>query len=201
MAVDQLLLRILREPSPEDLWDLHPTLLVIGSSEAETARDLAGLFYSYLTEVKSKLTSKQYSSLAARLEVGAIGVLAGQDTIQALVAGDPQAIGELLTGGLAAVLETVSNFQNVKAWETEFASTHNTAVWDLYAALWHISAEMQPDLSVETRQDLINKLLAPARNSDLDSGVRMAVIIRLFQLLLAIRIAPLVTQMTQAELA
>ncbi len=194
MAIDHLLQRILREPSPGDLWTLHPYLLALQSPEAEIARDLAGSFYNYLTEVESKLTSKQYSSLAAMLQVGAISVLAGQDVVEALMTGNPQAIGELLTGGLAAVLETVSNFQSVKAWETEFSSTHNSAVWELYAALWRISMEMQPDLPVDKRQILINKLLEPARNLDLSDGIRMAVIIRLFQLLLAIRLAPLIAR-------
>lgn len=192
MAVDQLLVRILTEPSPEDIWALHPHLLAPGSLEAETARNLAGLFYNYLTEVKSKLTSKQYSSLAAKLQVGTIGVIAGQDVVDALISGSSQALGELLTGGLASILEMVSNFQHIKAWETEFASTHNAAVWELYAVLWRISADMQPDLPVEKRQTLINQLLAPARDPELSNSARTAVIIRLFQLLLAIRLVPLI---------
>jgi hypothetical protein len=197
MAVEQLLVRILREPSPEDLWDLHPHLLAMEGADAEAARDLSRTFYNYLAEVKSKLTSQQYSSLAAKLQVGTVGAITGQDIVEALISGNPRAISELLTGGLAAVLETVSNFQHVKAWETEFSSTHTAAVWELYAVLWHISAEMQPDLPLEKRQALINELLAPARNPDLENGVRLAVIIRLFQLLLAIRLVPLVSRMTQ----
>lgn len=194
MAVDQLLERILREPSVDALWDLHPHLLAADSPEAEAARDLAGSFYSYLTEVQSKLTSKQYSSVAALLQVAAVGTLGTQDTVEAIMSGSPQAMGELLTGGLAAIMETVSNFQIVKAWETEFASTHDAAVWDLYGALWRISAELQPDLTAEKRQALINGLLAPARNSDLDGSIRAALIIRLFQLLLAIRLAQFIAR-------
>lgn len=191
MTIHQLLDELLRDPSPDVLWRLHPQLLTRDTPAANAARTLAGEFFSYLSGVQSKLTSKQYSSLAALLEAGAVGLLAGKDIVEALSTGGQQAITELLTGGLASLLETFSTAQHVKAWETEFTSTNNATLWTLYAEMWHISVDMQPDLSIEKRRALVDELFAPARDMNLVQPARTALIIRLFQLLLSIRLIPL----------
>jgi hypothetical protein len=191
MTLENLLERILTDPSPDDLWLLHPHLLALDLPEAGPAREMARMFYCYLSSVRSKLTSKQYSLLAAALAASSVGVIALQDVVRALAADRAHAVGNLLAGGLAETLETLSTFQHVKAWETEFASVHDEAVWNLYAALWQLSTETQPDLPFQARQVLIDSLLAPVRDSNLSSTARMAVSVRLFQLLLAIRLAPL----------
>ena len=196
MTLKHVLQRVLREPTPENLWALHPVLL---AQEAPTAaRDLARMFYCYLSSVRSKLTSKQFSSLAAALAAGSVGVIALQDLIEAFTHNQQHTIQRLLTGGLAEALEIVATAQHVKAWETEFASVHDAAVWCLYEALWQLSAETQPDLPVEQRQALIDGLLSTVRDPGVNSAVRMAVIIRLFQVLLAIRLMPLLS-MAPAE--
>jgi hypothetical protein len=191
MPLENLLLSILREPTPDDLWRLHPHLLALDSPDAEPARALAGQFYSYLSSVRSKLTAKQYSVLSAVLAAGSVGVIAAQDVIEEIAADRHQMIGDLLAGGLAAILETMSAFQHVKAWETEFGSVHEEAIWHLYAELWRISVEAQPDLTMEQRQALLDRLFAAARDPKQTGGARMVLIIRLFQVLLAIRLAPL----------
>jgi hypothetical protein len=190
MSIHTLLERILREPSPDELWALHPHLLALDAPEAAPARDLAQMFYCYLSCVRSKLTSKQYSSLAARFAAGSIGVIAIEEVIEAFRADRHNAIGNLLAAGLASILEGMSTVQHVKAWDTEFASVHEEAVWHLYAALWQLSTETQPDLPFDTRRELIDRLLSPARQSKTESVARMALIIRLFQILLAIRLVP-----------
>jgi hypothetical protein len=191
MTLENLLQRILSDPSPDDLWRLHPHLLALDSPEAVPAREIARMFYCYLSCVRSKLTSKQYSLLAAALAASSVGVIALQDVVRALASDRAHAIGNLLAGGLAETLETFSTFQHVKAWETEFASVHEEAVWNLYAALWQLSTETQPDLPFPARQVLIDSLLSTVRDATVSSTARMAVIVRLFQVLLAIRLAPL----------
>jgi hypothetical protein len=191
MSVPDLLSRILSQPSPDDLWQLHPHLLAIESPDAEPAREVARLFYCYLNCVRSKLTSKQYSTLAAALAAGSVGTIAFQEVVKAVTADRANALRDLLTAGLAETLEIFSTFQHVKAWETEFASVHEEAAWHLYAALWSLSVETQPALSVEQRQALLDKLFAAVRDPNVNSGVRMALLIRLFQILLAIRVVPL----------
>lgn len=195
MSVDDLLQRILSEPSPDDLWQLHPYLLALDTPGAVPARELTRMFYCYLSCVRSKLTSKQYSTLAAWLAAGSIGVISLKDVIEAAPSDWPGLIGNLLAGGLAGSLELLSTRQHVKAWQTEFMSVHEEAVWHLYAMLWQLSVEAQPDLAAEKRQALIDPLLTAVRNPQLDGMARMAVIIRLFQVLLVIRLAPLFKSM------
>ena len=195
MTMHDLLQRVLREPSPDDLWRLHPHLLATDAPAAEPARELAQQFYCYLNCVRSKLTSKQYSLLAATLAAGSVGVIALQEVLHSLHADRTQAISNLLVGGLAETLEVFSTFQHVKAWETEFGSVHDEAVWHLYAALWQLSAEAQPDLSLDARQGLIDRLLAVVRDPNTGGALRAALVIRLFQVLLAIRLAPLLSEL------
>lgn len=189
-AIESLLQRLLREPSPDVLWQLHPHLLTLEGPDAEPARALARSFYCYLSTVQSKLTSKQYSSLSAMLAAGSVASIAVQDVREALACDRENLLGNMLAGVLAATLETLATFQHVKAWETEFASAHEGAVWDLYAALWMLSVETQPDLPVAQRQALIDHLLAVVRAPDLHSSVRIVVIVLLFETLLLIRLLP-----------
>jgi hypothetical protein len=201
MSIENLLQRILRDPSPDDLWRLHPTLLALDVPEAEPARELARIFYCYLSCVRSKLTSKQHSSLSALLEAGSVGMIVTQDVLSAIQKGQREVISELLAGGIAGLLETAAAYRHVKAWETEFLSVHEEMLWHLYAALWQISVETQPDLSADTRQALVDHLMSAFRRPDLDAGVRMALVIRLLQILLLIRLAPLLEQIKMKQAA
>jgi hypothetical protein len=157
------------------------------------------MFFCYLSCVRSKLTSKQHSSLSAMLAAGSVGSVVAQDVWASLSEGRAAAISELLAGGVAGILEIASTLQHVKAWDTEFQSVHEEALWRLYVALWNISVETQPDLPAETRRTLVDNLLSPLRQPALDGSVRMALVIRLLQLLLAIRLAPLVQPQQAAE--
>lgn len=191
MTGQTLLARVLSTPSADDLWQLHPYLLAIDDPEAVAAQEVARLFYCYLSCVAGKLASREHSSAAARLAAGSVGVIATQDVLEALASDRKRAIGNLLAGGLAATLETLGTFEHVKAWEREFASVHEEAVWHLYRLLWELSAETQPELSSERRRALLNDLLAPLRDPQREPAARAALLIRLLQFLLAIRLAGL----------
>jgi hypothetical protein len=120
-----------------------------------------------------------------------VGVIAMQDVLEALASDRKRAVGNLLSGGLAATLETLGTFEHVKAWEREFASVHDETVWHLYRLLWSLSAETQPELSFERRRALLEELLTPARDPRQQPSMRVALVVRLFQFLLAIRLAEL----------
>jgi len=87
----------------------------------------------------------------------------------------------------------------VRAWETEFGSVHQEALWDLYGLLWQLSVDRRPDQAVETRHALIDQLLAPAQAPELDGIARMGYLIRLFQIALLLRLRPLIAAHRQAE--
>lgn len=196
MTLHELLPRVLVEPTPDVLWQLHPHLLALDTPEARSAREIARTFYVYLSSVKSKLTAKQYSSLAAVFAGGAVGAFATQEMIEALRDDPDNAIRHLLVGGLAQGLEVLSTMQHVKAWEAEFALSQEEVVWALYESFWQLSAETQPELNLADRHALIDSLLVVVRNADVAIGVRVAMVIRLFQVLLLMRLVPLMNGLT-----
>lgn len=151
------------------------------------------MFYAYLAAVRSKLTSQQYSALAAKLAAGSVGMFSVQELIHALRSDRENALRHLLVGGLAETLEILSTIQHVKAWQAEFAYMHEELVWKLYEQWWRLATETQPDLSADQRHQLIESLLAPVRDSKMDETVRVTMAFRLFQVLLLVRIAPLLS--------
>ncbi len=188
---ERFILQILSDPSPEHVWTLQPYLLTLATPEADATRDLARTFYCYMSSVRSKLTSKQYSELAARLAASSIGVIALHEMIQVLRSDRRHTFDTLLTGGLSSVLEAISTLQHVKAWNIELVSVYEEAIWNLYGALWQFSVEMQPELSAEQRQALIDHLMAAVRHADLNPLARVVVVVRLFQILLVLRLMTL----------
>lgn len=191
MLLEECLQRILTEPTPEDLWMLQPVLRGQASPAAQRVQDAARQFYCYLVNVRSKLTSKQHSVLGAVLAATSIGVISARDLLDS-AANDPEhLLQHMLAGGLAGSAEGLATLQHVRAWETEFASVHEEALWELYGLLWDLAADRRPDQPVETRHALIEQLLAPARVPELDGLVRMAYLIRIFQIVLVLLAQPL----------
>lgn len=188
---ESLVQQLLTAPDPDVLWRLQPYLLESSAPGADQARALAGSFYRYLCLVRSKLTARQYSVLSATLAAGAVGVMAARDVLDTLRQRPEEVIAHLLAGGLAQSLEAFSTVQHVKAWGAEYLSAHDEAAWDLYAALWQISATLRPDLPLAERDALVQQVLAPLRDPDTDSALRTALIVRLYQTLLLVTLMPL----------
>ena len=103
MSLADLLQRILRQPSPDDLWALQPVLLAFDSPNAEAAREIAHRFYVYASQVESKLNSKRYSTVSARLAAGSWASSPPRFS-RSLLSQHRGALGELLAGGLAGML-------------------------------------------------------------------------------------------------
>lgn len=191
MTLESIVERLLTEPQPETLWALQPLLLASDSPAAPPAYEVAQRFYCYLVNVRSKLTSKQYSLLGAALAATSIGIIAVRDLLETAADDRAHLLQNALSGGLAGATEGFATLQHVRAWETEFGSVHDEALWDLYGVLWRLSAEGRADQPPETRHRLIEQLLAPARSSELDGLARMAYLIRMYQIALVLRLHPL----------
>jgi ATP synthase F1 delta subunit len=76
---------ILSHPTPEALVVLQGALLAHGQEDptVEDALEIAGHFYAYLCDLKSKTTTKNYSELASRLDIGAVGAVALENVLTA----------------------------------------------------------------------------------------------------------------------
>ncbi len=174
-------------PTPDALWNLRADVLALVDrlppgrrSEADWTLETVRQFHSYLAELSSKMTAREYSQLASRMDMGSVGMLAVQD----LITEREHLLESLFLGGLSEGLMVLATLQYVKAWEAETALVHKQAMWWLFEGLWRLSREFRPNMAADERQKLIEGLLAPARSEETEPTVRAALLMRLFQVLL-----------------
>jgi hypothetical protein len=183
-AVEQ----ILKNPTPEGLWAFQPTLLALDHPSAEATRDIVGQFFIYLSAVRSKAESRNFPVLATVLAAGSSAL----DVAESLLNDEHIRLLPLLLDGLHLTLAALSNYQFVLQWEPDFAAVHDAAVWNLYAAYWKLSADFQPDMEFEKRQQLLDSLFEVVRDANADSRLRLALLVRLFTWGLVTRLIPLI---------
>jgi hypothetical protein len=181
---------VLTHPTPESLVALQGQLLMsAGPEEAVTAAlEVADRFHAYLSELQSKVAALDYSELASRLDIGAVGVVALENVVDA----EQSKFWEhLVLGGLAEGLMVGASRQYIKGWELEAGLVHSRAAWYLAEALWHASAKTQAELSPQQRWEAIEALLAPAYSSDVPGSTKAVLLGRIFQMLLLTHLVPL----------
>lgn len=181
---------ILSLPTPEKLVAFQGALLASGHQGEALDRvlEVTGHFYSYLSELQSKIAALEYSELASRLDIGAVGVVALENVLDA----EQEVFWQrLLLGGLAEGLMVAASRQYVKGWQVETGPVHSQAAWYLTEALWRASLEMQPDLPPEQRWQAIQALLAPAYDPETPAPDRAVLLGRIFQMLLVTHLARL----------
>ncbi len=190
MSFQDLLGRLLTEPTPADLLALQTTLLAAETdpTRADAARralDVTREFHGYLSELQAKSSAREYSELASMLDIGAVGGVALENLAEAGEA----LLQRLLLGGLSETLMVLASRQYVKAWGREMHPIHMRAVWFLRSELWRLSVAGRPDMPAEERAALVDTLLAPALDAAATDQVRVALLGRLFQILLIIHLA------------
>ncbi len=186
MDINRTLQRILTDPTPADLWQLQGELLAIGTEAALQARRVAGDFYMYLSDLESKVTSRRHSRWAAVLETASVTSVGFQDMIDEEV----DLLKRAIAAGGTALLEIAAAYKNVQAWEVEAALVHHDAAWQLYGELWDISTTLLPDLPAGQRRAHLGALLDPVVAPDTPAGIKAALLVKLFQVVLAVRLAP-----------
>ena len=181
---------VVHQPTPEALVTLQGALLSadLPDGEVNKALEIAGQFYAYLCELKSKLTARDFSELASRLDIGAVGVVA----LESIVTGDSAHFWQrLVLGGLGEGLMVAASRQYIKAWEAETGQVHTCAAWHLTEALWQTSKEMHPNLPSQERWQAIQSLLAPAYSPDVPAPDKALLLGRIYQILLLTHLAGL----------
>jgi hypothetical protein len=190
ISVEDAVRPILSLPTPAALVALQGALLASDrQGEArDYALDVARHFHTYLSELESKISARNYSDLASRLDIGAVGAVA----LENIVAAEKDDFWtRLFLGGVAEALMIAASRQYIKGWEVETSVVHTHAAWYLTEALWRTSIEMQPDLPPEQRWQAIQTLLAPAYASDIPAPDKAVLLGRVFQMLLLTHLAPL----------
>ena len=113
--------------------------------------------------------------------------------LQEMIAEQEDPLQRLLASGVTAMLEVGSAAKYVQAWEVEAALLYYDVAWYLYGELWEVSQATRPALSLEARQTYINQLLKPILDPETAEAVKSALLVRLFQVVLAAQMWPLLT--------
>jgi hypothetical protein len=197
-TLQESVLRILSQPRPDDLVELQGVLLMSGQEGEAVQRALgtAERFYAYLSDLQSKIAAKEYSELASRLDISAVGVVA----LENMISQESETFWQrLMLGGLGEALMVGASRQYVKGWEVETGVVHRTAAWYLTEALWSASRDMQPDLAPDRRWEAIQALLSPVHDAEVPAPAKALLLGRIFQMLLLTHLARLIEIDTQDE--
>ena len=182
MSVPEALAAALRSPTAEAVWRLRAELLAEQIPPDSRVFHLLGEYHRFLDQIARATTSRDYSDLASKLDIGSIsGVI-----VERLL--EPRSARELamalLTGALSEGLMVLATRQHVKAWEQGLESVYRDAAWFLYEELWRWAEERKPELPPRERRRLLDGLLRPVFARE-GAGVSKALLLgRLFQLLL-----------------
>ena len=187
--------RVLTAPKPEDVWHLQKHLLALGGETARQAREAAGAFYSCLRSMQSKTASRSASRQGAALGTAAVASVG----LQEMFAAQEDPLKGLLAGGVTALLEVGSAIKSAQAWEVEASLMYYDLAWYLYGELWDVSLAARPELSPDQRRACTDLLLRPVLDPEVADAVKCALLVRLFQVVLAARLWPLLNGAAAAD--
>jgi hypothetical protein len=184
-----LLNQILTAPEAADLWKLQVELLALGGETAERAREVAREFYGCLRGLESKIGSRRASRWAAALQTASVTSIG----LQEMLMQQENPLHRLLSSSFTALLEVGAAVKHVEAWNIEAALAYHDIAWYLCGELWAVSTSTQPDLAATERQAHIDALIRPILDPTVPDPAKCALAVRLFQVVLAGRMCPLVT--------
>jgi len=182
MSLHQALVRALSAPSTSDLWALRAEMLEAGLPEDSRAYRIVDHFRSYLDELATGTSSREYSELASKLDIGAVGGVVLERVLEP--GGSEELALGVLSGLLSEGLMILATRQHVHAWEGELGAVHRRAAWYLYEELWRWSEERQPEVEAVERRRLLDQLLAPTHAKEENGYARALLLGLLFQVLL-----------------
>jgi hypothetical protein len=181
-SVRRALSDVLCSPTARELWTLRAVLLEAGVPAESPVWETLTEFQAFLDELATSTSSQQYSELASRLDISAVGGIVFEQLLEPERAGD--LCLRLLTGVLSEGLMILATRQHVKAWAGELAAVHRRAAWFLYEGLWRWAERRKPDLAAVQRRRLLDRVFAPLHAADTDDFSKATLLGLLFQVLL-----------------
>lgn len=180
------LIQVLTKPSPASLWQLRAELLELGLNGENRILPILDQFYHFLNELVARSSAREYSHLASILDMTAVAGVAIQNLMSEQKSEDWWQ--RFLVGAASEGLMILAARQYVKGWEQEMNANYNAAAWYLSQEYWNLSLHLQPELPPTTRRQLVDHLMSPILNRDVDGVVRAGLTVRFFQVLLLISI-------------
>jgi hypothetical protein len=183
MSIREPLERVLAAPTADDLRKLRAEMLAEGHPRESRTWTVVEEFHGYLDQLVTSTTSREYSELASKLDISAVGGVVLEQMIEHEGPGDLAL--RFLTGLLSEGLMVAATRQHVKAWEGELSAVYRRTAWYLYGEMWRWTEQRTPRLSGAERRVLLDRLFEPVHSTDA-SGFSKAVLLGLlFQVLLA----------------
>ena len=187
LSLRETVARLMIAPISADLWSLQKQLLTIGGECAESVRNVAGRFHACLRELESKMASRTASRWGAVLETASVASVGLQEAL----AGQENSLRRILASSVTALLKIEAAKKNVQAWEVEASLMYYDVAWYLSGELWAVSLEGRPELAAAERHSYVDRLIAPLLDRGFPDTSKCALLIRLFQVVLAGRMLPL----------
>lgn len=187
MSLREATLGALASPSADDLWRLRAELLQAGVPPGSRALEILGEFQRFLDHLSTGTSSREYSELASKLDIGAVGGVVLEHIIESQT-GEDLAL-RLFTGALSEGMMALATRQHIRAWKGELAAVCREAAWYLYEELWRWAESRKPELPPVERRLLIDRLLAPARAAKGEGMSKALLLGLLFQMLLLSRLS------------
>jgi hypothetical protein len=186
---------VLKESSPEALWDLRGDLLALGLGPDAKPFALLAEYRCFLDRISTGTASRDYSERASMMDIAALGGVVASELAEA---SDPaERARRLLAGVFTEGLAVLATRQHVRAWRGELASVYRETAWYLYEELWRWAARRKPDLDPGERRRLLDRLMAPIADDAVDAAKKTALLVALFQLLLVDALADAVEKTSQ----
>jgi hypothetical protein len=182
MSLREGLTGTLTHPTPETLWRLRAELLEAGVAPGARVWRVIEEYQRFLQSVLTGSSSRHYSDLASKLDIGSI---TGVVVDRFFEAKDARNLARsLLSGFLSEGLMVLATRQHVRAWEESLGAVCSCASWFLYRELWDWSQEKNPGLATGERRRMLDKLFTPLCSREAAGPSKAVLIGSLFQLLL-----------------
>jgi hypothetical protein len=173
---------VLRSPTVDTLWSFRAGLFEARVPPDAPVWTVVDEFRGFLDQLATATTSREYSDLASKLDIGAVGGVVLEHVLEEA---DARELGlRLLAGALSEGLMVLATRQHVHSWEGEIDAVYRDATWFLYGELWRWTEHAKPELPVDERRRLLDSLFAPLQRETTEGFHKAVLLGLLFQVLL-----------------
>jgi hypothetical protein len=201
-SVEERLLEVLDDASPESVWNLSSELNALKvrlgprkgkdtvrlMATVNEALDVAGDFHEFSVEMRSEIESRDFSQMASLFDLTSIGALAAQD----MLPGEGGiSLPKVLLGALSEGLIFLGSRQYVAGAQKIVNARLRIHSMKVYRRLWELPAGFKKqftDTEVGELQESLDKFFSELLKDAVPPASKIAVLLQFYSLVLAIRI-------------